>query len=71
MEAILVTAGSVVVAAFLVRVTVRFIRWSGKHPGSSFGDYLGEWVDGVSESPPWFPFEGTGGDHESPYDDGD
>lgn len=53
---------------FVVRFAVGFVRWARTHrdevSGFLFGVYvrdsLGEWVDDVSSSPPWFTFEGTG-----------
>lgn len=56
------------VVRFVVRVAVGFLRWARAHRGEAaewaFFSYaqhsLGEWVDDVSSSPPWFPFEGSG-----------
>lgn len=76
---------------FIVRFAVGFVRWARLHRdvvsgfllGAYVRDSLGEWVDDVSSSPPWFPFEGTGhhGDaggsggmdsaHHGPCDGGD
>ena len=75
MEAVLVTVGFVMVVACLVRVAIGFLRWSRKQPGASFGRYLqeslGDWVDRTSESPPWFPYEGSADRYDSPYDSDD
>lgn len=72
MKTILVSVVLVVVGFLLVRFVVRlavgFLRWARAHRGEAsewavleyLRTSLGQWVDDVASSPPWFPFEGTG-----------
>lgn len=75
MKTVLVSVALVVVGFVLVRFVLRlaigFVRWARAHRGQAsewavfeyLQSSLGEWVDGVASSPPWFPFEGTGHHH--------
>lgn len=76
MKTVLVSVALVVVGFWLVRFVVRlavgFVRWARAHRGEAsewsmlayLQSSLGEWVDDVASSPPWFPFEGTGHHHD-------
>jgi hypothetical protein len=78
-----VVAGLFFATITVVRFAVRFLRWAREHRGdagewllvSFVRESLGNWVDDVADSPPWFPFEGHGhhdasGHHEGSIDAG-